>query len=255
MINSKFRQRLKLIGLSDKETDNIIKNIADDLEKTRLYATLSFLNYTYKIKESSYSFRLLGSLFLLESLIAAKEKNKLKKIQKLSRDNLDFGDKISLLAGFIFSRKYTFRKDEIYPLRHIMFEDFNKDTNFKNKNYITRKIDYCSGSNTPLCYCADWLKESQNRIDTYLDTLIKYFYEMRHAVVHEAFPVFGLPNYSKKYTAGVSHSSLLDAYPISKDKKYFRSYEVYINPDDFFRIMKSCIKNYLIKKYIIKIQK
>ncbi len=244
-----LKQKLQKIGLSNKEADNIIQGISNELEKVRLSASLSFLSYTQKIKEPGYTFRLLGILFILESLVAAKEKKKLKKVQKFLRESLDLENKISLLENFIFSEKYEFKKGPKHPPRHIMFEDFDNDESFKKSHYIqNEKIEFCSGSKAPICYCVEWLRKNPKKIDDYLDTLIGHLYDMRHAIVHESFPVLGLPDYSEKYTAGSFSASLVDAYPVSDDKKYFRSYEVYIDPDKFFEIMKKLYLKVLTEK-------
>jgi len=237
----------KVIGVSDEEADRVIKKRGDELEKIRLLSVTNFLNYTFRIKEDAYIFRLLGLIFTLESLVAAKQRNKKAKVQKVLRENLEIEDKISLLRGFSFSEKYEFKKGPKHFPKHIMFEDFDKDANFKKYHCVpNEKIKFCSGSDAQICYCVEWLRQNSGKVDDYLDVLISNLYDMRNAIVHESFPVLGLPDYSEKHTAGSFSASLVDAYPVSDNKKYFRSYEAYIDPDNFFEIIKNCIKNYLL---------
>jgi len=238
----------KILNFSQEEIGLFNKKKRDDLTKLRLLSVIKFLGYTQLIKENSHTFQLLGSLFVLESLVAAKRNNKLKRVKKLFRDDLVLEDKISLLGGFIFSNKYEFRKldqKEERKMRHVMFNDFNQDINFEKGVYINKE-NYCSSSEHPICRCVDWLKENNAKVNEYIDTLIDYLYEMRHAIVHEAFPVFCLPDYSEKNTAGSFSASIIDCYPVSSNKKYFRSYEVGIDPEDFFRIIKNCIRKHLL---------
>jgi len=237
----------KVMVVSSAETNKIIRKRKDELEKIRLLSVINFFNYTFRVKEDAYIFRLLGSIFTLESLVAAKQRNKKAKVQKLFKENLEPEDKISLLNGFIFSEKYEFKKGPKHFPRHVMFEDFDKDANFKKYHCVpSEKIEFCSGSNAPICYCIEWLRQNLSKVDDYLNTLISNLYDMRHAIVHESFPVLGLPDYSEKHTVGSFSASLADAYPVSDDKKYFRSYKAYIDPDKFFEIIKNCIKNYLL---------
>lgn len=245
-MNEKLKEVLKTaIGLSDEEADGIIKKRKNELEKVRLLSVMNFLNYTFHITEPAYTFRLLGSIFALEGLVAAKQQGKKVKVKRLIRENIDSDNKVSLLGGFIFSKEYEFRKGTIRPLRHIMFGDFDKDTDFKTENCVN-DVEDCSTSNHPICYCVDWLRYNRTKIDYYLDILIDYFYEIRNAVVHESSPVLALPDYSGKYMVGSFSASLIDAYPVGGNKKYFRSYEAGIDPDIFFSIIKNCIKNHLI---------
>ncbi|MFH1347145.1 MAG: hypothetical protein ABIH22_00460 [Candidatus Margulisiibacteriota bacterium] len=246
-LDKKLTQTLEItLSVSENCAKGIIKKAHTDLEKVRIDAVIRFLSYSQRVKEDSFLFRLLGSLFVLESLCSAKENNKTRKVQGLLRENIEFEDKISLLGGFMFSRKYEFRRESIHPLRHIMFGDFDKDERYKKENYIT-EVKYCNAPPSSMCHCVNWIRKNPSCTDRCLDTLISYLYEMRHAVVHEAFPVFGLPDYSEKNTGGFDSASLLDTYPVSKDKKYFRGYESYIDPDIFFTIIKNCVRNYLLK--------
>lgn len=234
----------KIVGISDQEADNIIKKIKSDLEKVRLRSGLRLLYNMENTKQGTFLF--LGSIFILESLVAAKQRKKTEKVQKLLRDNLDEQDKLLLLSKFLFSKPFEFRKSKGGPLRHIMFAESDKDAAFKNKYYL-KKDRICNGSRNPSCYCVVWLKVNSSRINEHFDTLVKYLYEMRHAIVHESFPVAALPNYRRKYGANSFTGSINDVYPVFEDIKYFRSYQVYIDPDDFLKIIKKSIKNYLLK--------
>ena len=241
------------LDITDKDEIKIIfSGINNDLEKVRLRAALSFLNYSSKLDEhgNGYTFRLLGAIFVLESLVAVKEKYKLVKLKKLIKENLEFEDKILLLSNFIFSGVYEFKKRPNYPLRHLMFKDVQKDFIFLKKHLIVKKdCKYCFPRDCS-SGCIDWLRENPVKINNYTDKLVEYLYEMRCAVVHESFPVIGLPDYSEKHTAGSFSASVLDCYPCSKNKKHFRSYETTIDPDEFFKIIKKCIRNYLCKNKI-----
>src|SRR3990172_11038146 len=156
-VDQALQRVLKVVmEFSDVEIDTIIGKLPNDLTKVRLKASLQFLYYTNTIEEKAYTYKLLGTVFILESLLAAQKSGKLQKIQKLLRENLIIEDKKMLLREFLFSREYRFKKESIWPLRHLMFEDFDKDTKFKERHYITEEINHCSGSKYHMCYCLIW---------------------------------------------------------------------------------------------------
>lgn len=246
-LNDQLINALKnTLKTTDEEANSIIYK--DELENVRLLAAIRFLAYTEKIQEEASVFKLLGILFTVESLVAAKQDKKEGKVQKSLRDNLNVDQKVQLLDGFIWSEEYDFRKGKIFPLRHIMFSDFNSDLDYKKNNYLNKEIEYCSAGRVPLCNCVKWLRSNPAKINCYLDKLVHYLYEMRHAIVHESFPVLGFPIERKDDGIQMSFNSLLDAFPVTRNKERFRAYEAFIERTQLFDIFKSCIKNYLLHR-------
>ena len=247
-IASRLKIQLKDIGCSQEEINSIIKK-QSALRKFRTVSRLNLLDYIQEINEPAHTFCLIGAFAVLEGFIAVKQRKKLEKLQMLMKKHLDFNDKFYLLNNFLFSEEFEFRKADGYPYRHLMFKDFQKDKNFKDQKDLDEDPEFCSGEKLPICYCLDWLKQKQNidKTDCYLDRLVKNLYNMRHAVVHEGFVIFGLPEQSR--IPGTFSNSVSDTYPVSKDEIFFQSYESYLEPKYFLGIIKRCVKSYLLKQY------
>lgn len=218
--------------LTEKESKQILFNL-QEIDKIRLWAGLKFIDKEYNV---------LLEIFFLESLIAIDQPEKCKKLTNLFCNFTNFEEKVNLIDRFLFSEPFNLgQKKGIH--RHVQFSDFVKD-----EEWIKEKIDsswinwkeYCSSGNTPLCFCMEWLKshKDKGRINCYLEKIIEYLYDMRCAVVHEAFPV--------NFLAVNEKTSLVDSYPSRKHKKRFVSYNVYMSPDSFFKITRNVAKRYLL---------
>ncbi|OGF46450.1 MAG: hypothetical protein A2231_12810 [Candidatus Firestonebacteria bacterium RIFOXYA2_FULL_40_8] len=232
-INNNFKALLiKVLGFSEAESD-INCNKFNDLEKIKIISALRLLQYSENINKEIAFMGVLVSIFVVESLAASGKQGKKDKFVDFMKENLQKNEKIELLSHFLFSDEYKFREGPVLPLRHVMFKEFDCDCKFKNKNLIDN-VDLCSSSKTsPLCYCLEWLNQNIDKLDGYLDTLLRYLYEMRSSIVHDSLPVLFLPH---------EEGSLMDAYSINGS---FRSYESYMEPKEYFKIIKNCISQYL----------
>jgi hypothetical protein len=249
-----------VVGLSLADAKSISEKVKG-INQLYLLSSLRFLRYTQSITEPTFTFRFLGTVFILESLASPKDMhNKRDKVKKYVKGNLTDEEKISLLTSFEFSEPYPYLT-KAGEIRHLMFGEFSKDKDFLARNLINspEEVDFCSGGSLPLCHCKDWLMENKQRLNKYMDKFIDILYEIRNSIVHEASHVSFMPLYDqeemREYTS--YEESLVDVYSLiykTEDsekvvyyKNYFRIYESYMNPEDFFTIIKNCIKSDLKK--------
>ena len=248
MVKEELIQVLREILNFDEQTAALItENVSTENEMLRLVQILKSKRISdQSINNEAYSIKWLHTYFLLESLVFCEEGKKSEKLRTLFRNNLTLNEKKTLLTGFMFSEPYTLG-ESWYPCRHIMFEYFNQDENFKGVYLIDDKVPETCSLNT--CYCGDWLNDNPDNIDDYINKLVDKFREIRNSVVHESFPIIFLPSYEGKKTAASFTASVIDAYPIfEKDK--FRAYECYLDPENFFQIITNCIIKYVRSKYL-----
>ncbi len=228
-----------------------------------LLSSLRFLSYTEKVTEPTFTFRFLGTVFTLESLASPKDLNKKRdKVKKYLKKNLTKEEKISLLMNFEFSEPYEYLS-KAGSVRHLMFKEFCNDKKFLQRHHIDSpetNYEFCSGNRNPLCECDKWLNENENKINFYIDKFVDILYEIRNSIVHEASHVSIMPLYDEpdieEYTD--YESSLIDAYSLiykeeTEDKiifhkNYFRVYESCMKPEDFFKIIRNCIKTDLERR-------
>jgi len=225
--------------LTQSEAEAVAEKM-DPLISARLWAGLRFVAGN---KQDPLTW-----IFFLESLVALKQKGKSHKLQKLFVGYADEAEKIELLDGFLFSRRYRFGTKGKRVVRHVMFRGFLSDEKWKSENFDPSWNSwrgYCSGGTpSPICFCVDWIKSQKHLINKYLRVLIGHLYEMRCAVVHEAFPVVFFPDL---FLAPHIQSTMRDAYPIGHGLSWFRSYESSIRPNRFIEILRNVAKCYLLK--------
>ncbi len=218
------------LSLNDMEVEQLMSKLSK-IEKFRLLTGLRFIK-----KEKSA----LSEIFFLESLIAVKKNGKCNKFIELFLNNLDEIEKLDLIDNFLFSQPYKFQVSRDEP-RHVMFTDFERDSPWIKKNIDSSwrsYRDYCSSGNSPNCFCMQWLKSNQSKIDVYLKIVVWNLYKMRSAVVHECFPVVFLPNYNDNID-GIEISALMDAFPIDHSIDKFVSYRATMKPKRFYEITKN----------------
>lgn len=224
------------MGLEHQHASKLVYKL-EELEKVRLWAGLRFIENKSDI---------LTFIFFLESLTATAEGSKSKKLQKVFVKHATKKDKMDLVTGYLFSKPYVFGKKKTIN-RHSMFKDFEQDIKWQKNNMIPEWTDwkkFCSAGNSPLCFCNKWLLDNPYKIDQYTCKIIKRLYEMRCAVVHDAFPVTFVPEYKDFDSVGMTGTStIVDAFPLKNGK--FVSYECSLRPSRVQKIFISVITNFL----------
>jgi hypothetical protein len=225
---------IKQLSLTGEEADKVISK-QSDLENFRLLAGL----YLIESKNDP-----LYMIFFLESLIACKENEKRRLLQKLFKEYTSKEEKLDLIEHFRFTKPYQFRTTR-GAYRHAMFKDLEKDPKWIADNYgpdPTVWMEDCGG----VCMCMDWLADNPQKLNDYLDAVISNLYQMRCAIVHESFPVIMLPDYSGLQDGPSQHASHVDVFPIGSDLSMFVAYETSIRPTRFFEITLNIAKKYLL---------
>jgi len=222
------------LGFTADGAQNLITSLKlSDLDKVRLWCGLRFIDQDRDA---------LRVLFFLESLVAIKQRDKSRQLKELFVDHAEEEEKIDLVDGFFFSRPFKFDNTR-GEVRHTVFDDFSQDKTWISKNIDPSSVNWkkdCSSGQAPSCYCIQWLKDHLISIDTYVRSVVGHLYEMRCAVVHEAFPViFFEPNRT---------DSALDVHPIGPKPDDFISHEVTIKPERFFEIGRNVARRYLLSK-------
>ena len=155
---------------------------------------------------------------------------------KFFDQTLNDNEKILLLRAFTFSTPFLLGNDPPRP-RHLMYEEYKQDSKFKTKHYIEEDPSDCteSASNAPLCYCERWLRErGMGKLRDFFHTLIEKLYEMRSAIVHDAFPVLFFFHHNEQ-TEEFASVSLADIYT---HKKKYISYNAGLSYSEFEKLIK-----------------
>lgn len=263
------QQLIKVLKASKTEAESIVKG-KNDLELIRLISPIDLLDYVEtQLNKDEKIIKTLFFIVVLESIVAVKKTNteKVRLIAEALKNYLNSEEKESLLGSFIFTPPYKFRKTKEHA-RHLMFHDYNNDEEYKSRNIISytsvtfnskngkNKAEIenihpvpCSTGIPYICYCVDWLMQTKN-YDLYLDELARNLSSMRSAIIHEGSLIFWFPDYDFDKTETFS-ATLADAFPTNSNLDEFRSYESGMRSEDFLRIIKSCLKGYLLNLPVV----
>ena len=181
-----YEDALRRIGFSENEiTSLMIQYNRSSVDDFQLSVGLRyFLNQTERLPD------LLLSLEAI-SFGLGREGATLLQLQSAFRDYLSKTEKTSLLQKWAFSPKYNLgeTRDEY---KHLMREEQLQDVQWHRENddpYFNYDDECYTGENW-YCQCEDWLRDNEDKIDLYIDKLVKKFYGMRCAMYHNAFPIF-----------------------------------------------------------------
>lgn len=241
VIKDLTKRLISQLGTEQQNATDIVARLSD-MERIRLWSGLRFIENRYDV---------LTFIFFLEALTSAMPGSKSEKLQQLFVKNSSEQEKKDLVDGYLFSDPYSFGEGSGIT-RHVLFSDFNADVNWIESNLDTSWTEWqrcCSAGNSSICFCLKWLEENLSNLDLYVARVVEKLYEMRCAVVHEAFPVVFLPEYKDFDNAGmVGTSTIVDAFPLRNG--LFISYECSLHPNRIQEIMTAIARQFLINTYL-----
>lgn len=181
-----YEDALRRIEFSENEITKLItqydRTSVDDL---RLSVGLRyFLNQTERLPDLVLS---------LEAISYGLQRrgNTLLQLQSAFKSYLSNTEKISLLQKWAFSSQYSLGETQD-EYKHLMKDEQLQDVQWHNDNddpYFHYDDECYTGENW-YCQCEDWLRDHEDKIDFYIDKLVRKFYAMRCAMYHNAFPIF-----------------------------------------------------------------
>lgn len=187
-------------------------------------------------------------VYALEALVAAKKTGKLGRLRRLFREHATDLQKIELLSRWAFSEPYQVGSvPSPVIVRHVMYNDCAADENWLEHGGAAsaEPLGCVTDPNVP-CTCVRWLREHQASTDTATDRLVGHLYDMRCALVHEAWRVEMVAPWSPDADRiGHYHSTVSDCYPCdSTDPNVVRSYEAGISLERFKEIALAIAQEY-----------
>jgi hypothetical protein len=172
-------------------------------------------------------------IYALEALVAAGKKGKLPLLRRLFREHACDEQKVELLSRWAFSDPYRKGAGPSLPiLRHVMYMACAQDQVWlRESEWESAYPWYCSTDPIVPCGCVRWLRENPAATDEALDTLVGHLYDMRSALVRNAWRAEMVAKWSPDADWwGYYHSTVLDCYPCDRrDPDIVRSYEAGIS--------------------------
>jgi len=228
----------EVLGMAGPDANRIASSMPE-VDRFRLGSALRYL------RRAKTPFDV---FFFVESLVAAKQDQKCRRVTNFFRAHASLDDKIELAAGWAFTDPFHFGSPPTPPVvRHVMHSDCFADATWVRDNAATQDQMGCFAGPHSTCVCVEWLRQKPGEVDRVLGTVIGHLCDMRHSLVHESWPVLMVSEYAVGVASPTYSSVMLDIYPCDRaDPVIFRTYETGMSFDRFKEISTAAARNHLI---------